>query len=189
MNVIADSPTPEMYQSGLEIDGMEEWRAVVGAEGRYEVSNLGRVRSLLNRYGNPRPLMLSAWLCNGYPTVAIRKHGWPRSRPIAVHVLIAESFLGPCPEGHEVNHKDFNRANSVLLNIEYVTYSENNLHAFRHGRKPVRGERVGAAKLTAEQVKEIRNSKESHVQAARRLGVHPTTILRVRSGEFWRHVE
>lgn len=215
MNHIGDRPTPAMYETGMDIDCQcarcgstvhserceycedgfsghdcgEEWRPVVGGEGRYEISSLGRVKSLLNRYGHERVMFLSTWLSSGYPTTAIRKRDWKRSRPVAVHVLIAEAFLGPCPEGHEVNHKDFNRANSVLSNLEYTTYSENNLHAFRHGRQPARGERVGAAKLTEADVVALRQSKETHVEAARRIGVHPSTVLRARSGEFWGHVK
>ena len=167
----------------------EEWRSFVGLEGWYDVSSLGRVRSLRNRYGNPRVKMLKPRLARGYPSVALRSLSGDRSRPADVHRLIALAFLGPCPEDMEVNHKDFNRANSVLSNLEYVTHSENNLHAFRHGRKPVRGSKVGAARLTEDQVREARQSTESHVELARRFMVHPTTILRARTGELWGHVK
>lgn len=166
----------------------ERWRPVVGCEDLYEVSTHGRVVKLRTRYGNPCRKLLKSWLAAGYPTVTIKRPGRHRSCPEAVHRLIAQAFIGSCPEGHEVNHKDFDRSNSVLSNLEYVTYSENNLHAFRHGRAPARGEKVGAAKLTEEVVRELRSSNETHVEAARRLGVHPTTVLRARSGEFWGHV-
>ena len=165
---------------------VEEWRPVVGHEGWYEISSLGRARSLRNRYGNPRVKMLTAWLRLGYPTVSIR--GLDRSRPVSVHRLVAAAFLGPCPRGHEVNHKDFDRANPTLTNLEYVTHSENNRHAFQHGRRPVVGERVGASKLTDAAVREIRQTTGTNVEIARRFGVHPVTILRARKGEQWRHI-
>ena len=171
------------------ISKTEEWRSVVNTDGRYEVSDMGHVRSTRNRYGNPRVKLLAAYLSSGYPTVSIRRLGWNRTRPVSVHMMIAEAFIGPCPDGHEVNHKDFSRANSVLDNLEYVTYSENNLHAFRNGRQPVRGSRVGASKLKEAEIVVIRASNEPHTVLAKRYGVHPTTILRVRTREQWSQVK
>jgi hypothetical protein len=170
-------------------DKPEEWRAVVNTDGRYEISDMGHVRSTRNRYGNPQVKVLTGYISSsGYPAVSIRRYGWNRNRPVSVHVLIAEAFIGPCPAGYEVNHKDFNRENSVLDNLEYVTYSENNLHAFRHGRQPVRGSRVGSSKLTEVDIIAIRESDEPHTIVAKRYGVHPTTILRVRTREQWPQV-
>jgi hypothetical protein len=58
-----------------------------------------------------------------------------------VHVLVAEAFLGPRPEGQEVNHKDFERTNNRLANLEWVTKKENLRHLLASGRK--KNQRIG----------------------------------------------
>ena len=102
----------------------ETWRPVVSCEG-YEISDLGRVRNWRGKVMTPYPDD------NGYPTVKPRVNGRYKSR--RVHRLVAEAFLGECPEGQEVRHLDGNPANNVLPNLCYGTRSENNLDAVGHG--------------------------------------------------------
>lgn len=109
---------------------IEEWRSVVGHDG-YQVSNVGNVRSINRtvrgrRYkGKPlKPGIAS----NGYPTVAIGKDNTK-----TVHSLVASAFIGPCPPGQEVRHKDGNRKNPRHSNLEYGTRTENIYDAMRHG--------------------------------------------------------
>ena len=64
-----------------------------------------------------------------------------------VHILIAEAFLGPRPEGLEVCHNDGNRNNNRPDNLRYDTRSSNNLDAYDHGRKPAVGEMLSSSKL------------------------------------------
>ena len=52
-----------------------------------------------------------------------------------VHRLVATAFLGPLPEGHETNHKDGDKANNRAGNLEYLTNSENQLHAYLNGEQ------------------------------------------------------
>lgn len=119
----------------------EEWKPVVGFEGVYEVSNLGRVRSLdrvyyqTSRGGCFHPhkrkgqLLRPGLTSVGYPSVVLgRKRG-----TFLVHRLVAEAFIGPCPEGCEVRHKDGTRNNNTADNIEYGTRKENMADARRHG--------------------------------------------------------
>ena len=117
----------------------EIWKAVVGHSG-YEVSSLGRVRSLdrqwkqKGRYGNTYTRYLTGRLLkpgaasNHYPTVAIGK-----GNTRLVHSLVASAFLGPCPAGQEVRHKEGNRMNPRLDNLCYGTRSDNIYDAIRHG--------------------------------------------------------
>ena len=67
---------------------------------------------------------------NGYPTVALG-----RGNTRTLHSLVAETFLGPCPENCEVRHKDGNRTNPQLSNLEYGTRSDNMLDAAKHGSR------------------------------------------------------
>ena len=110
----------------------EVWKPISGFEKHYEVSNLGRVKRLTG---------FSAGQClrpgisgTKYPNVVLHVHNKRNTRRI--HLLVAEAFLGPRPKGYEVNHKDGNKQNAAASNLEYVTPSENHLHAFRIGLRP-----------------------------------------------------
>ncbi len=101
----------------------EEWRDIPGFPG-YKISNMGRVQGIrvpiLRQYTSSRG--------GNYPFVDLR--GWdaegkPKRRLARVHALVAEAFIGPRPEGTVVNHKDHNRNNSHVDNLEYITQAEN----------------------------------------------------------------
>ena len=105
----------------------EEWLPVKGYEGLYEVSNMGRVRSLKNTRHVIRkePLIKKQFVGSwGYPMVALCKDGI--SKPSLVHRLVAEAFV-PNPDNLPfINHKDENRQNSVSTNLEFCTQAYNN---------------------------------------------------------------
>jgi hypothetical protein len=101
----------------------ERWLPVKGYEGVYSVSDLGRVRrDAPNRNGKP-PMCSYGYNVNGYRQIMIRKvcH--------YLHRLVAQAFLGdpPTPR-HEVNHKNGNRTDNRVANLEWVTHSENVRH-------------------------------------------------------------
>ena len=108
-----------------------------------------------------------------------------------VNRLVAAAFIGPCPEGQEVNHRDGNKSNNSQRNLEYVTPQGNKDHA-QTINCVARGERHGRAKLTAEAVREIRGANITVVGTADALaeqfGVSPVTIGKVHRRETWRHV-
>lgn len=106
----------------------EEWRPVVGYEGLYEVSDRGQVRSLPRRL---RGRILRPGLSAGYPSVNLSVNGV--GRVVKVHILLAEAFLGPRPDGSVTCHADGDRSNNVLSNLRYDTVSSNNLDTVRHG--------------------------------------------------------
>lgn len=119
---------------------MEEWRDIKGYEGIYQVSNLGRVRSLdrfvrtHERFGGTRLVkgkIKSLPLLVGYPTVNLDKDY--KHKVEYVHRLVAEAFI-PNPENKpEVNHKDANKTNNNAENLEWVTHLENVQHSERLG--------------------------------------------------------
>lgn len=103
---------------------LEEWRSVVGYEGLYQVSDEGRVR----RGGR---VLKRQHTANGYPVVQLWRDGEPKT--CLVHRVVAEAFIGTVPDGKEVNHRDGDKENATPSNLEYVTRSENSIHAYKTG--------------------------------------------------------
>jgi hypothetical protein len=164
----------------------EEWRPCPDYEGLYLISDRGRVRRAVAGHGTQAGReMIQRPNSNGYPRVDLYRDG--RKKSVLVHLLVARAFLGPCPEGHEVNHRDTNPANPALTNLEYVTHAGNMRHASTHGNI-ARGERSPSARLTAEKVRAIRASGESMEKLAARFGVGLTTIFNVKRRRTWAHV-
>lgn len=169
----------------------EEWRPVVGWEELYAVSSFGRVRTLVNRNGSRAGKIKRANVPEGngeYPAVRF-KHG-PRRQIRHVHILVAAAFLGPCPMGHEVNHKDGIKTNPRLDNLEYATRLENAAHASRMGLT-CRGERRPGAKLREDDVRAIRRLRSEGATfraIAERYGIHRQAAANVVNGRSWKHV-
>jgi len=123
---------------------MERWRNVVGLEGRFKVSDLGRVRGLTRtivdrkgRYKGYRTRIQKGCLFRpgisklGYPVVVLD------GKTRYVHLLIADAFMSPRPSGMEINHKNGKKWDSKLLNLEWVTHKENMQHSIDTGLRKV----------------------------------------------------
>lgn len=102
----------------------EQWKQIEGYEGRYEVSDLGRVRNAL---GN---IIRAFTRGGGYRAVHLCKDG--EKRKYSVHRLVARAFVGD-PTGREINHKDGHKWNNIATNIEICDRSHNMRHAYRNG--------------------------------------------------------
>jgi hypothetical protein len=119
----------------LSFDDLEIWRPVVGYEGLYDVSSLGRVKSLerLSLSGKRiRERILKPLPTARYPGVTLHRERIQTRHYI--HRLVALAFLGPCPEGQEVRHKDGGRDCPRLSNLEYGTHAENMQDMVLHGK-------------------------------------------------------
>ena len=109
----------------------EKWSAISGYEGRYEVSTLGGVRSLAKPGTQLSGRVLTPVKVHDYLYVTLCKDG--TKKRCAIHRLVAAAFI-PNPDSKPgVNHKDGNKGNNSVANLEWVTYSENNKHAFANG--------------------------------------------------------
>ncbi|MCF8703308.1 NUMOD4 motif-containing HNH endonuclease [Corynebacterium pseudokroppenstedtii] len=122
----------------------ERWRPVIDYEGIYEVSDLGNVRSVdrvvTRSDGRVRSFpskLLSPGLSGRWkrPLVVFSKNGKPTT--FWVHRLVAEAFLGPCPEGMVVCHNNGNLADNRLSNLRYGTRSENMHDRVKRGDHPL----------------------------------------------------
>lgn len=113
----------------------EVWKDIKGYEGFYQISNIGRVKSLVgwnrHRYIQRELILKQTMSTTGYLKVELKKDG--KRKSIKVHRLVASAFLDN-PEGKKtVNHKDGNKTNNEVSNLEWNTHSENINHAFETG--------------------------------------------------------
>lgn len=116
----------------------EEWRAIAGLEGMYEVSSHGHVRSLdrTDRRGRRRRGRILSTEGDIYPKVSLPGPGGQVKR--RVHILVAEAFLGPRPPGAVVRHLDDDKGNCAAGNLAYGTQAENVDDAFRNGGRVIK---------------------------------------------------
>lgn len=121
---------------------VEEWRPVVGYEGAYEVSDLGRVRSLDREvYAGPGRTrrhvgrILAIHEDDHYSKVRLKLDG--HGETVNVHALVARAFIGPCPSGLEVCHNNGQHHDNRLANLRYDTHSANQLDSVRLGMNPL----------------------------------------------------
>ena len=173
----------------LENLSHEQWRPVVGYEGLYEVSNYGRVKTLFKGVSKIRkPVFTNK---PGYFGVNLYKENV--SRLIRIHVLVARAFV-PNPENKPVvNHKDANKRNNQVSNLEWVTQSENLRHAYDIGLQKIGCEHWNS-KFTEEQIRYIRETcipgdLEFGISAlARKFGVNIATISEMYHGKTYKKV-
>lgn len=138
----------------------EIWNNIIGFEGLYQVSNLGRVKSLGNNKSKKerilKPIRVSK--SNGYYRIHLSKNG--KSKLMLLHRIVAIHFI-PNPLNYpEVNHIEGNKEDCRASKLEWVTRSLNKIHAYKIGLiKPydMNGESGPNAKLTQNQVNEIRD--------------------------------
>lgn len=141
--------TKSYKNTPTELVGEEIWIPIKGYEGHYEISNRGFIRSLKNN--TPRLLNPSV-SDSGYLTTALTMGG--KCKSVRIHNLVAKHFVEPF-EGEVINHLDGDKLNNFYKNLEFVTYSENNSHAYLTGLKKS-GEECYLSKLSNAQVLEIK---------------------------------
>lgn len=185
----AFGPDPELCLRPEDewLDG-EEWRPVVGWERHYFVSNLGRVKSV----GEPGPNLtigkvLKPAISKGYQRYRLSRDGNTHRYALG-YVLVAEAFIGPRPEGYDINHIDGKRDNPRVENLEYVTRRQNCLHSARVLGNST-GEMNAAAKIKQSDAEEIRRlyatGNFSQESIGRRYGVTQACISRVVLMKNW----
>lgn len=158
----------------------------------YEVSNLGRIKSLNTnvngKYGQIRSTNINKY---GYEAIGMSFNMQQVST--VVHKLVAEAFLGDRPHKADVNHMDGNKANNRLDNLEYVTRKENCRHAFAIGLAVAcKGSKNPNSILNELDIigirKLLRSKAMKHHEIAFMFGVGRSTIGEVARRRIWRHV-
>lgn len=170
------------------------WKDILGFEGKYEINEYGIVRSK-ERYScgdkiyrhTPERILKPCKVGKGYLTVCLRD-GKKTYRKY-LHQMVAECFVERPNGSCIVNHIDGNKKNNYYTNLEWVTYSENNQHAYDKNLKS-RGEKFYNAVLTEADVKTIlANGKYTTYQnIADKYGVSKATIRDVLLRRTWKHI-
>ncbi len=167
----------------------EIWLPLVGAEGSYQVSSHGRIRTLSEYRKGYIGLILAPWVTSrGYESVSLRVRG--KRLSVSVHRAVMSAFVGPCPVGEQVAHNDGNRRNNSLENLRYATPSSNIDDRRRHGRT-ARGSRNGSSVLddaAASTILSLRACGLSASEIAHLACVHVSTVSAIWNGERWTHL-
>lgn len=191
----------------------EEWRAWAANNsrfaGRYEVSSLGRVRSVARvvsrewaRRGRPHKMRVGGNLMRGH--VRVGRSGRPvavmvtlrdcfgKPHCVRLHRMVLEAFVGPCPEGMECCHNNGNPVDNRLSNLRWDTHAANHEDMREHGTEsapPLHlGEKHPNSKLNFAAVREIRGTPKYRGMAAhfsRKFGISDTHVIRIWRGEGW----
>lgn len=168
----------------------EKWKDIEGYEGRYAISSKGRLYSY--RY---KRIIVPGETKNGYLVQGLCKDG--RTKLYLIHRLVAQAFI-PNPDNlSEVNHKDLDKKNNSVENLEWCSHIENSSHAIRNGHSGYRFEKgndigrrsKGNRRLTQEQVEEIRvrlSRGETGVSLAKEFGVGTGAISFIKTGRTWK---
>ena len=115
------------YPPGAANDPPEIWKPIEGFEGLYEISSIGRVKSIGTYNTCKRGIMSPMIDPDGYPHVRLYNSGI--SKDIAIHRLVAIAFI-PNPNNYRyVNHKDENTQNNKVSNLEWCTNSYNLIYS------------------------------------------------------------
>lgn len=175
-----------------------EWRPIKGYKGLYEVNNLGQVRSLprsyISRIGSKRhvkgTILKPSLDGGGYPKVNLYKSF--KVKNIAIHRLVAKAFI-PRVQGKKlVNHKSGVKTDNRATNLEWVTDSENKIHAINTGLKKIRGSDSHFAILDESQVIRICQMLDTtnltHVEIGNRFSVSHSVISLINVGTTWSHL-
>ena len=174
----------------------ERWKTIPSFPD-YKASSYGKIkrakpnRQSIARHGGRSDGILSPTFDSRgrYLVVCVQQRG--KAKTISVHSLVAEAFLGPKPKGLTVNHKDGVKTNNRSRNLEYMTHSEQQIHARDLGlRVWGRGENHANAILTEKQVKEILKleGKLAQKQIAKIYGVSRPTINGIYKGRLWSYL-
>ena len=172
------------------------WHAIPNTNGLYEITKTGRVRSR-DRYVRSRHGMvlkkgriLKPIADGPYIKYSLSLPGLKQKR-YYLHKLLALTFIPNPKDKKHANHKDGNKRNNRLSNLEWATKSEDAQHARDTGLVPT-GVNHPRAKLTEQDVAciryDIETSNQSMSEIGRKYGVHAKTVCNIRDGKIWTRV-
>ena len=157
----------------------EIWKDIKGYEGKYQISSHGRVKALdYHRQGKQKLLKIKTDK-DGYKVVGLRKDG--KQITFKIHRLVGEAFLPNPNKLPQINHKDENKANNYIENLEWCTVEYNCNYGSRQTRfKGKNNPNYGKGVLSKDICVEIYNTRKilkiTQVEMAEQLGISRTTV-------------
>ena len=163
---------------------MERWKAIKGFSDKYSVSDQGRIRSQHTHQGATANRILKGGRAgSGYRRVILHD-GAGSHKSQYIHQLVARAFVKNPHNKPFVNHKDGDKTNNCVANLEWVTHSENHVHSRKVLKKTV-GEANGQAKLTDVQVTAIKEASQtglSQREIAEQFSISQSHVSRIVRG-------
>lgn len=179
--------------NNLSLDDMpdELWRDVNGYKGIYNISNYGRIKSLkrIDCKGQHRKerILKQSLDSDRYPLITLSKERIRRT--LKPHRLVAFAFIENALGLTDVNHKDGNKLNNHVSNLEWCTNKENVAHAVEMGlKKTMKGTHNKGCILSEKQVLYIFCSHKTNMELSKEFRVSPLAINRIRIGKTWGHL-
>jgi hypothetical protein len=174
---------------------MVKWKSAFGLSGLYEVSDSGQVVRIATYGRNPKPIRRALKphkKPNGYLAIDMQRD--QERHRFYVHRLVWQTFRGVIPNGLEINHRNGDKADNRLKNLELITRSDNMLHSFQT-LDPSLNRSFGAthhkAKLSEDDVKEVlrlSTAGNSRNKIAELFGVSGTAIGYILNGRNWKQL-
>lgn len=175
---------------------MEVWKDINGFEGIYQVSDLGRIKSLEKNIPHWRGgesvikefYKKSFKSRSGYLIVPLTKNG--NEYKFLIHRIVAEAFIENPLNKPQVNHKNGIKTDNRAKNLEWNTHSENIRHADDNGLRNLKGINNSQSKLTETQVLEIRSIGRSKtlVEIADMYGIRFQSVSKIINRKNWKHI-
>lgn len=170
----------------------EIWKDIAGFEGYYQVSNLGRVRSLdrliKRKNGHHKrkgKILAQSSDKKGYKRLQLHKNGMKSHK---VHRLVASAFIESYCQNLQINHIDGDKSNNNLCNLEWVTPEQNTKHALKTGLISI-GEKSKHSKIDEIQALTILTmpaNKRKQLQET--YGLSLSAIQHIQHGRSWKHL-
>jgi hypothetical protein len=181
------------YNAVSRSNAMEEtWAQIKDFEGIYEVSTLGRIRSLDrpqrvrgNGISLQKGQILKQWKQGNYMYCDLRKPGIKQKARI--HVVVLETFVCPRPDGMIACHNNGDSTDNRLCNLRWGTHEDNAKDKILHGTH-LYGERCAKSKLTEVQAIAILESPKTYAAIAKEFGVCKSTVTHIKTGRNWPHL-
>lgn len=187
------------------MDNEEEiWKPVLGYEGQYEISDMGRLRYVpktVMRYRKDTSRSHEVRIKGKTTIGTVSGHGYAHtklwkdgeSRPVKMHRLVAIAFVPNPYNLPQVNHKDGVKTNNKAENLEWCDNSYNQKHANAHGLTNRKGERQNTCKIKEADVLEIREFYSKNPTAfrkiyAEKLNITATTVCNIINRKIWKHI-